>query len=303
MKQSKEFRIGVFVIAVLALSFFVINFLRGKDIFNKEMTLVTSYSSIDGLVESDPVYIKGYKAGSVRSVEYNPETGEFDVECSVLRKFRISEDSRMTIYSRDIMGGKAIRIDQGASSGLVKEGGRLEPGIQPDMLASLAGQISPLLEKITHTAGNLDSITASVNMLLGPEGRSEVQSLLKNLNETAAQARTISEAIGGRSDELASFIDNLTAVSSRLDSIAVKADSAIGDIGSVASVLNESDIEGLVHSFRTLLESMQNPEGTLGRLMADDGVYESIDSLISEADSLLRKIQDNPKKYIRISVF
>ena len=37
MKISKEFKIGLFVVTVLTASFFLINYLRGKDIFNKEI--------------------------------------------------------------------------------------------------------------------------------------------------------------------------------------------------------------------------------------------------------------------------
>ena len=36
MKYSKEVKIGVFVVSVLVVSFFVINYLRGKDIFTQE---------------------------------------------------------------------------------------------------------------------------------------------------------------------------------------------------------------------------------------------------------------------------
>ena len=97
MKLNREFKIGCFVLTVLAVSFFVINFLRGKDIFNREISIAASYDNVEGLVPSDPVYIKGYKAGSVSSVEYNPETDRFDVICSVLKKFRIPADSKMTL--------------------------------------------------------------------------------------------------------------------------------------------------------------------------------------------------------------
>ena len=37
--------------------------------------------------------------------------------------------------------------------------------------------------------------------------------------------------------------------------------------------------------------------------MSDDSVYNSLDSLLSDVDSLVRKISENPKKYFRISVF
>ena len=303
MKQSREFRIGAFVLIVLALSFFVINFLRGKDIFNKEMTLVSSYDTIEGLVPSDPVYIKGFKAGSVTDIEFNPETDMFDVTCSVLKKFNIPADSRMTIYSRDIMGGKAVRIDTGSSSSMAGEGSRLAPCIEPDMLASLSGQMAPLLAKVTATAENLDSVVRSVNAILGEENRQDLRSIIRNLDSTMEQAARVSAAIGGKSQELEDFIDNIVSVSTRLDAISEKADSAMGNIGAVTQALSRSDIEGLVVSFKSLLENMQDPDGTLGKLITDGRMYESLDSLVSDADSLLRKIQENPKKYIKISLF
>ena len=83
MKYSKEFKIGVFVVVVLTASFFVINYLRGKDIFNKEIEIVSQYENVEGLVESAPVFIKGYKAGKVTEVASRPEVVLFKVTCSV----------------------------------------------------------------------------------------------------------------------------------------------------------------------------------------------------------------------------
>ena len=56
MKFSKEFRIGVFVISVLITSFFVINYLRGKDLFNREMEVISYFDEVDGLNVSAPVF-------------------------------------------------------------------------------------------------------------------------------------------------------------------------------------------------------------------------------------------------------
>lgn len=63
MTFSKEFKIGLFVVTVLTVSFFLINYLRGKDLFNKEIEICARYSEVDGLVPSAPVFIKGYKIG------------------------------------------------------------------------------------------------------------------------------------------------------------------------------------------------------------------------------------------------
>ena len=59
MKLAKEFKIGIFVVTVLVASFFVINYLRGEDIFNREMEIHSTYENVEGLVASAPVNIKG----------------------------------------------------------------------------------------------------------------------------------------------------------------------------------------------------------------------------------------------------
>ena len=73
MKMRKELKIGVFVVTVLVASFFVINYLRGEDIFNSEVEVHSTYGNVEGLVASAPVYIKGYKAGKVTEVVYRPK--------------------------------------------------------------------------------------------------------------------------------------------------------------------------------------------------------------------------------------
>jgi phospholipid/cholesterol/gamma-HCH transport system substrate-binding protein len=103
MKYSKEIKIGVFVVVVLTVSFFLINYLRGEDLFNKEVEVSSRYDDVKGLVASAPVYIKGYKAGKVTEVAYDKELKCFNVVCSVSKDFEIPSDSKMVIYAVDIM--------------------------------------------------------------------------------------------------------------------------------------------------------------------------------------------------------
>ena len=97
MKFSKELKIGVFVVTVLTASFFLINYLRGKDIYNKEIEISARYADVEGLVSSAPVYIRGYKAGKVTDVVYDSSSDEFKVTCSIIKEFRIPSDSKMMI--------------------------------------------------------------------------------------------------------------------------------------------------------------------------------------------------------------
>ena len=300
MKVSKELKIGVFVVTVLVASFFLINYLRGKDIFNKEIEISARYQELDGLVSSAPVFIKGFKAGKVVSVSYDTDSDDFLVTCSVLKDFRIPEDSKMTIYGVDIMGGKGIRIDLGTSSVMVEDGGDLTPAYEPALLDGLASGVAPIMEKVVNTLDSLNVTVSAVNRLLADENISRT---MAHIERTMSDVRSIASTIEGKSDELNVFIDNLASISTKFNSITNKADTLASDISSLVSAVSEEDVRSLVTSFRELLENINDPDGTIGKLLTENSVYKSVDELLNDVDSLVRQIQENPKKYIKISVF
>ena len=301
--HTKEFKIGLFTVVVLTASFFIINYLRGEDIFNREIELFSTYENVEGLVASAPVYIKGYKAGKVTDVSYMPETAKFKVLCSVKKEFQIPDDSRMTIYSVDIMGGKGVRIDLGESSVPAADGSFLLPGFEAGLMDGLAAGITPLLDKVTSTLDSLNLTVAGVNRILTEENAASVSRTLAHLESTMKDVNDIVGVVDDRSAELDSFMLGLASLSDKLVAVAASADTTLVGVNEFVSVLNESDISGLVSSFKALLESMNDPDGTIGKLLTDDSVYDSVDALLNNVDTLVRKIEENPKKYIKISVF
>ena len=303
MKYSKEAKIGVFVVSVLVVSFFVINYLRGKDIFNKEIELVSRYDNVEGLVPSAPVFIKGYKAGKVAEVEYQPETDDFKVTCSVMKEFRIPTDSKMTIYAVDIMGGKGVKIDLGVSEALVVDGSELAPAKEAGLLDGLAAGVGPLLSKLGNTLDSLSVTVAGVNAMLSESNQAAISNTIAHLERTMKSVNGIASTIDGKSAELVALVDNLASLSAKFSSIADKADGAMTGVSSIVTKIDETDIAGLVSSFKNLLEKINDPDGTVGKLLVDGSVYDSVDELLNDVDGLIKKIEENPKKYIKISVF
>ena len=303
MKLSKEFKIGFFAVTVIVASFFIINYLRGEDIFNREIEITSRYQNVEGLVPSAPVYIKGYKAGKVSEVNYDAVNGDFEVVCSVMKEFAIPEDSRMTIYSVDIMGGKGVRIDLGSSDSYIVDGGALAPSFEAGLMDGLEAGIAPLLEKVTSAMDSLAVTVSGVNKLLADGNQAHFANTLAHLERTMSDLSSVAASVGGQSQELESFIVNMESLSGKFSNIADKADSTMTSVASIASSISGSDLEAVISSFKDLLENMNDPDGTIGKLFVDNSVYDSVDALLSDVDSLVRKIQENPKKYIRISVF
>lgn len=301
--MSKEIKIGIFAVSILVVSFFLINYLRGEDIFNKEIELSSRFASVEGLVPSAPVYIKGYKAGKVSEVIYDSEAEDFEVICSIKKEFRIPSDSKMTIYSVDIMGGKGVKIDLGTSGLAASDGDVLAPAFEAGLMDGLAGGIGPLMAKVTSTLDSLSVTVSGINRMLSEENSARIASTLAHLDRTMANVDALSAVIGGKSDELAAFVSNLQMISDKLVSVAGQADTVLAGINTTVASISESDIAGVVTSLKDLLDNVNDPDGTIGKLFVDKSVYDSFDALLNDIDDLVNKIQENPKKYLKISVF
>ena len=301
--MKKELKIGIFVVAVIVASFFVLNYLRGEDIFNREYEIVSRYDNVEGLVASAPVYIKGFKAGKVVEVSYDSKKGDFVVVCSVSNDFVIPSDSKMIIYGVDIMGTKGVKIDLGTSEVTAKDGECLTSAIEAGLMDSVAGNIAPLLEKVTDTLDSLSITVSGVNKLLSDSNQNSLSRTLVHVEKTMANLRALSSSINGKSQEITSLVENLYDFSSKLGSLTEKVDTAMTGVGKIIQTVNESDINGVVTSFKTLLDNINDPDGSIGKLMNSDSVYNSVDSLLSDVNVLVNKIQENPKKYLKISIF
>lgn len=303
MKYNKEFKIGLFVVVVLVISFFTINYLRGNDIFNREIELSARYETLEGLVPSAPVYIKGFKAGKVIETSYDAKAGDFIVTCSVLKDFNIPVDSEMMIYAADIMGGKGVRIDLGTSADLAQDGDMILAGSELSMIDGIAGGVVPVLEKVGVVLDSLNIALAGVNRLLSESNVNTIERTLLHLEKTMKDVAAVASVFEGKSDELECIIDNLSELSSDILVIAEKVDTTITDVASLVDSLSEEQINDILSSFNELLENINNPEGSVGKLMTDKSLYNSVDELLTDVDVLVKKIQENPKKYLKISVF
>ena len=51
------------------------------------------------------------------------------------------------------------------------------------------------------------------------------------------------------------------------------------------------------------LTKIENGEGTAGKLISNDSVYNNLNSALFSLDSLLIDLKDHPKRYVHFSVF
>ena len=294
--MRKEIKIGAFAVIVLAVALFMIEFLKGKDVFSRNNTYYIIYPSVEGLSVSTGVTVGGYAAGIISDIEYNRQTMNYTVSASISRAFDIPKDSYIEVYSSDILGTRKLRVRMGSSSVMASSGDTLRGCVEADMLSAITGSLDSLMRSIGTTV-------ESVNLILDEENRAEVRQLLKRLNSTAGNLDRISAMLQSKSPDIETLLSNLSSISATLDSAATAISGTAANAEAITASLNEADLKGMTDSIRSLAGRLQSPDGSIGKLMRSDSLYNTLTALSSDLDSLVNSIRRDPKKYIKISIF
>ncbi len=306
MKKFKLTRtqgIGLFVIIVLVAIYLVINFLKGEDIFNGRTRYYTVYDNVEGLTATSPVYIRGLKVGMIEDISYDAAKDSFIVRFAVKSEYAIPVNSVMEIYSSDLLGGKSIRINLGNSDIHATSKDTLKSNIVPDMITMLTGELGPMKEELSQMMQNMTSVLANINTILDTNAKVNISQALANLNRTLENTKGITGNLNSLSPQIKAVVENLGKLSASLGESSNNISSSLENINKITADLSEADIEATIKSLKNLLEKLQDPNGTMGKLMATDSMHNSLDSLVQSLNSFIEKMSENPKKFIKISVF
>jgi phospholipid/cholesterol/gamma-HCH transport system substrate-binding protein len=61
--------------------------------------------------------------------------------------------------------------------------------------------------------------------------------------------------------------------------------------------------EVTLNSANKMLETINKGDGTIGKLVSDDKLYNNIAAMSKELESLLREMKLNPKRFVHFSLF
>lgn len=301
--MRKEVKLGILMCIIIAATFFAMDFLKGKDLFTNDIKLHTTFESVEGLAVSTPVNIQGYKVGNITELSYNPKERVYNITFSVLEEFNIPDDSRLEVYSSDILGSKAMRISLGQSSQYFSSGDHIPGAFAPDMLGQLLGGLTETKQQVDTLLTNLNITVNSINGILNENNSENIASVMEDLQITMSEIAGIASAVNEKTPQIESIISGFEKVSNTLASSSEAVGKTIANAEQITNALTESQIQESLKSLKELLDNLQNESGTIGKLLSSDSLYNSITSLSSHLDSLVTKIEKDPKKYIKISIF
>ncbi|MEE1102880.1 MAG: MlaD family protein, partial [Alistipes sp.] len=302
--MKKEVKVGLFAIAVLLVGWGVARMLKGAEIFSNSYTYYAYYTQVGGIQPASHVMISGVKVGSVVDVKLNEDPSKgVELTLSIDKQYRIPTDSKAEIFSDGLMGGKAVKILYGSSSEFTPNKGTIQSKESVDLMDMASTELTGLLEKvkgimdnlavtlnginglmaqntetITHIMSNVDGLTGNVNSMLANEKQ--------HLEQAFASLSEFSKALGDNASEVDAIIDNMSAFS-----------------GKLAESNLVTEIEGVVNNLNDVLASVNDKNGSIGKMLSDAELYDNLTSASNNLSVLLEDLKENPSRYVQVSVF
>ena len=289
--MKTEAKIGLTgVVAIVAL-YLGINFLKGIDIFSSSDTYYISFANTKGLAKSSAVYADGYKVGIVSDISYDfNRPGEVIVEISTDKGLRIPKGSTAQL-DEAMLGGCTLNMLLATN---LREAYHPGDTIRGSDVSGLMAKVGGMVPQLEEVVAKVDTLVATLNILVSnpnlPLIIQNAELITENLNRSTEQLNTL----------LRNDIPQMTGTFTKAGENVVTLTERINQLDLQATLDNVNRTIASVHD---MLEQIQDPGGTLGKLMSDPSVYNNLNHTVQSTDSLLTDLKAHPKRYVHFSVF
>jgi len=304
LKITREVKTGIVAVSVIALFIWGFNFMKGLNLFDgPSKTYLTEYSNVQGLNTASVVTINGVEVGKVVDIKFSKEPekrGRLIVEFSVETDFEFSKNSIAKIYSASLMGGKSLAVVPSYEGEIAEPGDILLGEIESDIFSSVTEKLNPLQAKVENVIVSADSLMTGLTDILDTKSRNNLKLSITRLNTTIANFKNASESIDGlikkHEEKLDNTLKNTELISSNLAKLSDTLVNA--NLGSTVKTL-----ELTINNLNTILKSVEAGDGTLGKLLKDEKMYDNLTNSSKELEELLREMKLHPKRFVHFSLF
>ncbi len=299
MKITREVKTAILVISGLLLIIYLFNYLKGENLLDSSRTFFAVYNNVEGLATSAPVTISGNVVGKVQEIVFTEDgSGKLQLKLMIDNDFQFSKNSKAQIYETGLIGGKAIAIilaNDGSETAV--DGDFLQGTVKAGLTELVNQKLTPLQGKIENVMVSADSLLMNINDVFDDQTKTNLKSSISSLNETILSFKNTSNSINSliakNKEKLDSTITSFESTSANLASLTNEM--AKANLGQTIT-----ELQATIDSFKNILSSIEKGEGSMGKLMKDEGLYNNIEGATKELEELLRDIKLHPKRYFRI---
>lgn len=296
MKISKEVKTAILVILGIALFIFGFNYLKGKNLFESTDVYYTVFD-YNALTSASTVTVNGNDVGKIKDIKYDYNTGKTIVSFSVNEKFKFAKSSKVRMYETGLMGGNGLTIINSYEGEIAKYGDTLRSEVEPGLITSLTKNFSGISDNLDITLKSTDSLINNLNRIVVDDSEEGLKRTIAELNATLKGFKQLSYSANGlisKNDEnIAAILENFKTSSENLSLLTTELKDA--NLGNTVETLNKT-----LASLNAVVASLENGQGSMGKLLKDEALYNNLKGASKEMEELLRDIKLHPKRYFRI---
>ncbi len=302
LKYSREVKTALLAIIAIVILIFGYSFLKGENLLDNSRTFYAVYDDVEGLSPSSEVTINGLKVGTITGIDFLNESGDLLVTFTVKNDFPFSKSSEALIYGGSIIGGKSLAIvpKYDSSIGVAKSGDTLQGDKEEGIMELVNDRLTPLQKKLENTIVSADSMLTAITEILDDSTRNNIRGTFRNLDATVSSfqitANELQGIVQGNSEKLDRTFTNLDEMSGNFN----KFSDTLTNMN-ISKITN--DLEKVIADFEGISNKLNSKEGTAGKLLNDDAVYNNLDRATQQLEELLQDVKLNPKRYVHFSVF
>src|SRR5690606_5124682 len=125
------------------------------------------------------------------------------------------------------------------------------------------------------------------------KGIADMSATMSSFKETSA---SINSLLKSNQERLNNTLANAESMTNNLNSITDSI--AKADLGKTIE-----ELQGTIGKFNNVMASIENGEGSIGKLLKDEGMYNNLEGASKQLAQLLQDMTLNPKRYVHFSLF
>ena len=291
-KITRNALIGLAFIASLFMIYFGINFLKGVNVLKKQNQYYVLFDDVSNLLISSPVYVKGYQIGLISDIRMiSTDPIQFSVGINLEEDMRITEGSYLE-YGIDLFGASMATLVMGTSDNYLQRGDTLTGSKVTGLLDGMTG----VMPKADSILLRIDSVLFTLNRLMSnPAWESSIEGIGSTVAQLQRSSVGLHAIVGSLEKELPEISSNLNAVSYDLKEVSK-------ELSEMEMKKTFDSIDETVNNLKLLTTKINSDDNSLGLLINDTRIHDSLNVTIETATKLLEDIRQNPDRYLSIKV-
>src|SRR5258705_4221740 len=297
--------VGFFLVVGIIAIFAALFILTDAALFRGRYGVSTGGTEAGGIRRGDPVQMRGVNIGRVQRFKIAKDNVEIRLELE--GEYNVPKDSHVELKSGGLLGGTVADVIAGDSTEYLHNGdhvdGRMVPGLF-DAANRVAGQVEKVMAQVEKLMTDVTVKNIAATADNAQVASRDMRRLIADVSTAVAEQRKTLATLEASLQRSATGFEKV-ATGPELDRAMKRLDTLGERMDTVTASLQRSS-----QSVETVTARAAKGEGSLGKLMADDELYRSLNQTVNNLNEatlslnrLVDDIQKNPKKYINLKVF